>query len=106
MSATKTSSPASSPTVEQTIQKRIILTMGGKGGVGKTGVTLTIAEWLGSHEVPFTLLDLDTENKARGSLKHYYGQARKVKDQKMLTKAHTVEFRSAASTTRHSSEVP
>jgi len=78
MSVTKTHSPASSAAVEPTIQKRIILTMGGKGGVGKTGVTLTIAEWLGSHDVPFTLLDLDTENKARGSLKHYYAQARKV----------------------------
>jgi hypothetical protein len=78
MSASQTSSTASSPALEPTIQKRIILTMGGKGGVGKTGVTLTIAEWLQSHEVPFTLLDLDTENKARGSLKHYYREARKV----------------------------
>ena len=59
-------------------RKRVILTMGGKGGVGKTGVTLAIAEWLGSHEVPYTLLDLDTENKQRGSLKHYHREARKV----------------------------
>ncbi len=44
MSVTKTHSPASSAAVEPTIQKRIILTMGGKGGVGKTGVTLTIAD--------------------------------------------------------------
>ena len=78
MSASKTLSQVSSPSAEPTTQKRIILTMGGKGGVGKTSVTLTIAAWLGSHEVPFTLLDLDTENKARGSLKHYYAEARKV----------------------------
>jgi hypothetical protein len=33
----------------------------------------------GGREIPFTLLDLDTENKARGSLKNYFnGAARKV----------------------------
>ena len=31
------------------------------------------------HEIPFTLLDLDTENKARGSLKHFFnGSVAKV----------------------------
>ncbi len=52
--------------------RRIILTMGGKGGVGKTSFMLVLAEWFESHGVSFTLLDLDTENKARGSLKHYF----------------------------------
>lgn len=53
--------------------------MGGKGGVGKTNFMLSLAEWFESHELPFTLLDLDIENKARGSLKHYFnGAARKV----------------------------
>ena len=79
MSATNAGKkPTSAPETEKATQKRIILTMGGKGGVGKTSVTLMVAEWLGSHGVPFTLLDLDTENKARGSLKHYYREARKV----------------------------
>jgi hypothetical protein len=27
---------------------------------------VALAEWFGAHEIPFTLLDLDTENKARG----------------------------------------
>lgn len=59
--------------------KRVVFTMGGKGGVGKTGCMLAIAEWFEANEIPFTLLDLDTENKARGSLKHYLnGVARKV----------------------------
>jgi hypothetical protein len=59
--------------------KRVILTMGGKGGVGKTSFMLVLAEWFESHEIPVTLLDLDTENKARGSLKHYFdGTAIKV----------------------------
>src|ERR1700737_3732997 len=52
--------------------KRVILTMGGKGGVGKTSFMLVLAEWFESHEIPVTLLDLDTENKSRGSLKHYF----------------------------------
>jgi MinD-like ATPase involved in chromosome partitioning or flagellar assembly len=52
--------------------KRVILSMGGKGGVGKTSFMLVLAEWFDSHQIPVTLLDLDTENKARGSLKHYF----------------------------------
>jgi len=59
--------------------KRVILTMGGKGGVGKTSFMLVLAEWFQSHDIPVTLLDLDTENRARGSLKHYFdGQVTKV----------------------------
>jgi MinD-like ATPase involved in chromosome partitioning or flagellar assembly len=59
--------------------KRVILTMGGKGGVGKTSFMLVLAEWFESHEIPVTLLDLDTENKSRGSLKHYFdGKVTKV----------------------------
>ena len=59
--------------------KRVVFTMGGKGGVGKTGCMLAIAEWFEVNDIPFTLLDLDTENKARGSLTHYFGgAARKV----------------------------
>ena len=58
-------------------QKRVILTMGGKGGVGKTNFILSLAEWLKEQKVSYKLLDLDTENKARGSLKHYFGGAAK-----------------------------
>ena len=59
--------------------KRVVFTMGGKGGVGKTGLMVALAEWFEAHEIPFTLLDLDTENKARGSLKHFFnGLAAKV----------------------------
>lgn len=55
--------------------KRVNFTMGRKGGTGKTGCMLALAEWFEANEIPFTLLDLDTENKARGSLKHYFGSA-------------------------------
>ncbi len=52
--------------------KRVVFTMGGKGGVGKTGVVVALAEWFHGNDIPVTLLDLDTENKARGSLKHFF----------------------------------
>ena len=59
--------------------KRVVFTMGGKGGVGKTGVMVALAEWFEANEIPVTLLDLDTENKARGSLQHFFnGRATKV----------------------------
>lgn len=54
------------------LTKRVVFTMGGKGGVGKTGVIVALAEWFAVNEIPVTLLDLDTENKARGSLKHFF----------------------------------
>src|SRR5215468_1213903 len=59
-------------------KKRVIFTTGGKGGVGKTGVTLAIADWYQSRQVRFLPLDLDTENKALGSLRHYFPDAQKV----------------------------
>jgi MinD superfamily P-loop ATPase len=45
--------------------------MGGNGGVGKTSVMTGLAEWFDENQIPVTLLDLDTENKARGSLTHF-----------------------------------
>ena len=55
--------------------KRVVFTMGGKGGVGKTGVMVALAEWFLANAIPVTLLDLDTENKARGSLQHFFNGA-------------------------------
>ena len=60
------------PVQEKTAAKRVILTMGGKGGVGKTAFMTALAEWFEVHRIPVTLLDLDTENKSRGSLRHYF----------------------------------
>lgn len=60
-------------------KKRVILSMGGKGGVGKTSVMVGLAEWFGENRIPVKLLDLDTENKARGSLTHFFdGRVPKV----------------------------
>lgn len=54
-------------------EKRVILSMGGKGGVGKTSVMTGLAEWFELKQIPVKMLDLDTENKARGSLTHFFG---------------------------------
>jgi curved DNA-binding protein CbpA/MinD-like ATPase involved in chromosome partitioning or flagellar assembly len=53
--------------------KRVVFSMGGKGGVGKTSVMTGLAEWYEENRIPVTLLDLDTENKAMGSLTHFFG---------------------------------
>jgi MinD-like ATPase involved in chromosome partitioning or flagellar assembly len=57
----------------ETNQKRVILSMGGKGEVGKTSVMAALAEWFALNQIPAMLLDLDTENKTRGSLTHFFG---------------------------------
>jgi hypothetical protein len=54
-------------------RKRTIFSMGGKGGVGKTCLMSALAEWFVANQIPIQLLDLDTENKSRGSLAHFYG---------------------------------
>jgi hypothetical protein len=59
--------------------KRVVFTMGGKGGVGKTGVSLALADWYDARQIPFVPLDLDFENKAVGSLQHYFPDAKKLK---------------------------
>jgi len=52
--------------------KKIIFTPGGKGGVGKTTAAVALAEWYDENQIPCTLLDLDTENKKKGSFAHFF----------------------------------
>ena len=59
---------------DNTNAANVILSMGGKGGVGKTSVMVSLVEWFDNNGIPAQLLDLDTENKARGSLSHFYGE--------------------------------
>jgi MinD-like ATPase involved in chromosome partitioning or flagellar assembly len=69
----------SQTTAAPAAEKRVILSMGGKGGVGKTSVMAGLAEWFRENDIPVKLLDLDTENKARGSLTHFFhGEVPKV----------------------------
>src|SRR5438105_9111865 len=75
--ATKNIDPTAPAAI--TGRRRVILSMGGKGGVGKTSVMTVLAEWFDVNDIPVKLLDLDTENKARGSLTHFFsGRAPKV----------------------------
>ena len=79
MSATHQSELANMPAKQQSLpNSRIVFTQGGKGGVGKTAFTSLLVEWYVKKATPFTLLDLDTENKSRGSLGHFFPEARKV----------------------------
>lgn len=79
MKAKAGSDPAVVVNAGELASKRVILSMGGKGGVGKTSLMSGLAEWFDDNEIPATLLDLDVENKARGSLAHFFGErAQKV----------------------------
>jgi hypothetical protein len=62
----------------QIAEKRVILSMGGKGGVGKTSFMSVLAEWLAEQKAACTLLDLDMENKSKGSLHHFFPAAQKL----------------------------
>jgi MinD-like ATPase involved in chromosome partitioning or flagellar assembly len=57
---------------------RIVFTQGGKGGVGKTAFASLLVEWYSDQRTPHIVLDMDTENKARGSLTHFFPSARKI----------------------------
>ncbi len=58
--------------------KRVVFPIAGKGGVGKTTVVATLAEWYASNGHQVELLDMDPENKAEGSLKALFGSAHKL----------------------------
>jgi len=46
--------------------------MGGKGGTGKSTFVTGLAEWYVENHIPFERLDLDTENKLKGSFCHFF----------------------------------
>lgn len=58
--------------------KRVVFTMGGKGGTGKTTVISGIAEYLNHAGITPELIDLDWENKGRGSLQSFFPSSTKV----------------------------
>jgi len=73
MNATDQIEQAGMPVKQQPLTtSRIVFTEGGKGGVGKTAFSSLLVEWYAQKGAPFTLLDLDTENKNRGSLGHFF----------------------------------
>ena len=58
--------------------KRVVFPIAGKGGVGKTTVLATLAEWYASLGYRADLIDMDPDNKAEGSLKALFAEAYKL----------------------------
>jgi len=58
--------------------KLIVMSGGGKGGVGKTLTISGIADFYRSNGIQPVMFDCDTENKTRGSLSHFFGDAPKL----------------------------
>lgn len=57
--------------------KRIIFTQGGKGGVGKTELQLSLIPWFQGQGLSPLLLDFDIENTNKSGLKNFYPEAKK-----------------------------
>ncbi len=57
---------------------RLIMTAGGKGGVGKTLAAVGIIEYLKLHDVPVTIVDCDLENRKCGGISTYFPEAAKI----------------------------
>ncbi|MEZ5303053.1 MAG: hypothetical protein R3F11_20785 [Verrucomicrobiales bacterium] len=57
-------------------RKRVVFTQGGKGGVAKTEVALSLASWYAERDLQPTMLDLDIENTEKGGLSDFYPQAK------------------------------
>jgi hypothetical protein len=55
-----------------------VFPIAGKGGVGKTTVLATLAEWYASLGHRADLIDMDPDNKAEGSLKALFSEAYKL----------------------------
>jgi len=61
------------------LMPRIVFTVGGKGGVGKSAVAMSLVGWYDHHGIPVRLVDADSENKSRGSFHNFYpGRVPKV----------------------------
>lgn len=57
--------------------KRIIFTQGGKGGVGKTELQLSLIPWIRIQGHEPALLDFDVENTNKSGLQNFYPEAEK-----------------------------
>jgi len=59
-----------------TLRKRVIFTQGGKGGVTKTEVAVSLASWYAEQGIEPALLDLDIENSDKGGLRTFLPAAK------------------------------
>ncbi|MCF7791588.1 MAG: hypothetical protein K9L78_04860 [Victivallales bacterium] len=60
------------------MSKLVVFTMGGKGGVGKTAIMTSLAEYYQSNNIPIGMVDCDTENGKSGCLNHFFPEANKI----------------------------
>jgi hypothetical protein len=60
------------------MNKLVVFTMGGKGGVGKTAVMTSLAEYYQFNNIPIGMIDCDIENDKAGCLNHFFPEARKI----------------------------
>jgi cellulose biosynthesis protein BcsQ len=58
--------------------KRVVFPIAGKGGVGKTTVMATLAEWYATTAYTADLFDMDPDNKAEGCFKALFAKAHKL----------------------------
>ena len=54
------------------------MSMGGKGGGGKSTLMTSLVDFFHAENCPVTLIDCDTENKVHGSFSHFFKEALKV----------------------------
>jgi hypothetical protein len=57
---------------------RVVFTEGGKGGVAKTEVVLSLIPWYLKHGIEPILFDFDVENTNKSGLQNFYPGARKI----------------------------
>jgi MinD-like ATPase involved in chromosome partitioning or flagellar assembly len=57
---------------------RVIFTQGGKGGVAKTEVTLSLVSWFRQQGLSPALLDFDIENTNKSGLQNFFPEATKL----------------------------
>ncbi|HBM17266.1 MAG TPA: hypothetical protein DD381_13135 [Lentisphaeria bacterium] len=60
------------------MNKLVVFTMGGKGGVGKTASLVSLVEYYDENKISRKLIDCDMENKKAGSLKRFFPEAEKI----------------------------
>lgn len=56
---------------------RIVFTQGGKGGVAKTELAVSLVSWYSLRGMKPALLDFDVENTTKSGLQNFYPEARK-----------------------------
>jgi hypothetical protein len=60
-------------TPKKTQKTRVIAILGGKGGIGKTLLASSLADFYQQKEVQYVAIDADAENSKHGSLAHLIG---------------------------------